>query len=104
MPKQKQKEEANVKFSDEEMKEISDVQQQYQQVQMSFGQIMIQRTMINKQFEEMDEAEAELNVQLQNIQEKERNLATTLNEKYYSKINGHGRELAFASRKSGSQT
>jgi DNA repair exonuclease SbcCD ATPase subunit len=82
MPKQKQKEEANVKFSDEEMKEISDVQQQYQQVQMSFGQIMIQRTMIDKQFEEMDEAEAELNVQLQNIQEKERNLATTLNEKY----------------------
>ena len=70
------------KFSEDELKSLQDLQTSYQQKQLQFGQLEVQRLLVSQQLEQMDNAKAKLEVEYGDVQETERNLVKQLNEKY----------------------
>ena len=70
------------KFSEEELKSLQDLQQQYQQKQLQFGQLRVQRLLVQQQLDAIDDTEAKLEVEYGEVQDTERKLVADLNEKY----------------------
>jgi len=70
------------KFSEEELKSLQDLQNSYQQKQLQFGQLEVQRLLVSQQLEQLDIAKAKLEVEYGEVQETERTLVQSLNEKY----------------------
>ena len=70
------------KFSEEELKSLQDLQNTYQGKQLQFGQLRVQRLLVQQQLDAIDETEAKLEVEYSEVQETERNLVKSLNEKY----------------------
>jgi hypothetical protein len=70
------------KFSEEELKSLQDLQTSYQQKQLQFGQLEVQRLLVSQQLEQLDNAKAKLEVEYGEVQETERKLVQSLNEKY----------------------
>ena len=70
------------KFSEEELKSLQDLQNAYQGKQLQFGQLRVQRLLVQQQLDAIDDAEAKLEVEYGDVQENERNLVKQLNEKY----------------------
>ena len=70
------------KFSEEELKSLQDLQNSYQQKQLQFGQLEVQRLLVSQQLEQLDNAKAKLEVEYSEVQETERKLVQSLNEKY----------------------
>ena len=70
------------KFSEEELKSLQDLQNSYQQKQLQFGQLEVQRLLVSQQLEQLDNAKAKLEVEYGEVQETERTLVQSLNEKY----------------------
>ena len=71
-----------IKFSEEELKSLQELSQGYQRVQASFGQLSVQRLMLEQQMKAADEAQTQLESDWSSNQEKERELVKELNEKY----------------------
>ena len=71
-----------IKFSDEELKSLQDLQNSYQQKQLQFGQLEVQRLLVTQQLDSLDSAKAKLEVEYGEVQETERKLVQSLNEKY----------------------
>ena len=70
------------KFSEEELKSLQDLQNSYQGKQLQFGQLRVQRLLVQQQLDSIDDAEAKLEVEYSEVQETERKLVADLNEKY----------------------
>ena len=70
------------KFSEEELKSLQDLQSSYQQKQLQFGQLEVQRLLVSQQLEQLDSAKTKLEVEYGEVQETERKLVQSLNEKY----------------------
>ena len=70
------------KFSEEELKSLQDLQNSYQQKQLQFGQLRVQRLLLQQQIDGLDNAETQLEAEYGEIQQTERNLVKSLNEKY----------------------
>jgi len=70
------------KFSEEELKSLQDLQNSYQQKQLQFGQLEVQRLLVSQQLEQLDNAKAQLEVEYGEVQETERKLVADLNKKY----------------------
>ena len=70
------------KFSEEELKSLQDLQNSYQQKQLQFGQLEVQRLLVSQQLEQLDNAKTKLEVEYGEVQETERKLVQSLNEKY----------------------
>ena len=70
------------KFSEDELKSLQDLQSSYQQKQLQFGQLRVQKLLVRQQLNSIDEAEAKLEVEYAEVQETERTLVKSLNEKY----------------------
>ena len=73
------------KFSEEELKSLQDLQTSYQQKQLQFGQLEVQRLLVAQQLEQLDSldsAKAQLEVEYGEVQETERTLVQDLNKKY----------------------
>jgi hypothetical protein len=70
------------KFSEEELKSLQDLQNSYQQKQLQFGQLEVQRLLVAQQLEQLDNAKTKLEVEYGEVQETERKLVQSLNEKY----------------------
>ena len=70
------------KFSEEELKSLQDLQTSYQQKQLQFGQLEVQRLLVAQQLEQLDNSKAKLEVEYGEVQETERKLVQSLNEKY----------------------
>ena len=70
------------KFTEDELKSLSDLQSSYQQKQLQFGQLRVQRLLVQQQLDSISDAEAKLEVEYGDVQETERNLVKQLNEKY----------------------
>ena len=70
------------KFSEDELKSLQDLQTSYQQKQLQFGQLEVQRLLVSQQLEQLDNAKAKLEVEYSEIQETERKLVEGLNKKY----------------------
>ncbi len=70
------------KFSEEELKSLQDLQNSYQGKQLQFGQLRVQRLLVQQQLDSIDDTEAKLEVEYSEVQETERKLVADLNEKY----------------------
>ena len=70
------------KFSEEELKSLQDLQNSYQGKQLQFGQLRVQRLLVQQQLDVIDDTEAKLEVEYGEVQETERKLVADLNKKY----------------------
>jgi len=70
------------KFTEDELKSLQDLQNAYQGKQLQFGQLRVQRLLVQQQLDSIDDAEAKLEVEYGEVQETERNLVKQLNDKY----------------------
>ena len=73
---------AETKFSDDELKSLQDLQNNYQEKQMVLGQLSVQRILLNQQSESLEARMTEVEQEYQNVQQEERELVAKLNEKY----------------------
>lgn len=70
------------KFTEDELKSLQDLQNSYQQKQLQFGQLRVQRLLVQQQLDAIDDTEAQLEAEYSGVQETERTLVEQLNEKY----------------------
>ena len=71
-----------VKFTDDELKQLQGLQTSYQEKQLQFGQLKVQRILIQQQSDALEEAEVKLEEYYKGVQETERGIVQQLNEKY----------------------
>jgi|TARA_Y100000310_G_C19961557_1_gene481429 predicted nuclease with TOPRIM domain len=71
-----------IKFTQEELDQISEYRQKYLDVQMGFGQVEITRTRLERQHENLDTFVEDLRKQFDTIQEGEQKFIADINEKY----------------------
>ena len=71
-----------IKFTDEELKSLQELSQNYQNIQASFGQMKVQKILNQQQADALEEAEVKMDADYNDIQDKERELVQQLNEKY----------------------
>ena len=70
------------KFSEEELKSLQDLQTSYQQKQLQFGQLKVQKLLVQQQFDAIEKQEEQIEVDYAGVQEQERKLVEGLNKKY----------------------
>tara|TARA_R100000995_G_scaffold75191_1_gene44477 strand:+ start:262 stop:555 length:294 start_codon:yes stop_codon:yes gene_type:complete len=73
---------ADTKFTEEELNSLSDLQSAYQQKQLQFGQLKVQKLLLQQQLEAVEQSEAQLEVDYAGVQENERKIVKELNDKY----------------------
>ena len=71
-----------VKFTDDELKQLQGLQTSYQEKQLQFGQLKVQKMLLQQQSDALEEAEVGLEEDYKGVQETERNIVQQLNEKY----------------------
>ena len=71
-----------IKFTDEELKSLSELSQGYQNIQSAFGQLRVQKILLEQQKDGLEEAEVKMEADYAENQQKERDLVKELNEKY----------------------
>ena len=71
-----------IKFTDEELKSLSELSQGYQNIQNAFGQLRVQKILLEQQKDGLEEAEVKMEADYAENQQKERDLVKELNEKY----------------------
>ena len=71
-----------VKFTDEELQSLQGLQEKYTEKQGLLGQLTVQRLLLDQQREALTARTTEVEQEYQTVQQEERDLVTTLNEKY----------------------
>ena len=71
-----------VKFSDEELKDLEQLQNDYSEKQVELGQVHVQRLLLNQQIEELHNKQSALEQEYIQIQGREKQLVDALNQKY----------------------
>ena len=71
-----------MKFTDDELKSLQELQEKYQTKQAEFGQLAVQRMLHNQRSEALEQTTEKLEKEYEVIQQEERDLVKTLNEKY----------------------
>ncbi len=71
-----------VKFSEEEMKSLTELQQTYANIQNALGGVSVQRMRVEAQAKDVDTAEAQLKSQFAENQTREREFVQSINKKY----------------------
>ena len=71
-----------IKFTEEELKELGELQTSYQEKQAQLGQIAVQKILLGQQVEAIDNRQVELEGEYEAVQQSERDLVQKLNEKY----------------------
>ena len=71
-----------VKFNEEEMKKINDLQQTYADIQRNLGQVAVTKLKLEHQIEELDNTEDNYRKQFIEAQETEKNILGEINKKY----------------------
>jgi len=72
-----------IKFTEEELKSLRDLRDNYATTQLSLGQLEVQKMLLNQQQEQLADQKLELEVQYVEIQKTESSLVNSLNEKYW---------------------
>ena len=70
------------KFTEDELKSLQELQNSYQQKQLQFGQLKVQKILIQQQVDGLETSESQLEVEYGEVQETERKLVQDLNKKY----------------------
>jgi len=71
-----------VKFTDDEMKSLQELQNTYANISTQFGQLKVSRINLERQLNGLDEAESSLEEAWDNNRQVESDLVKSLNEKY----------------------
>ena len=74
--------EQEVKFTEDEMKQISELQKTYVNIQNTLGQLSISRMRLEQQLEEMKKNEDGVKSQFTQTQTSEREFVESINKKY----------------------
>ena len=72
----------DIKFTDSELQSLQDLQNSYQQKQLQFGQLKVQKILVQQQVDGLETSESQLEVEYAEVQETERKLVEELNKKY----------------------
>ena len=80
--KAKVTESTELKFSDDELQSLQGLQEKYTEKQGLLGQLAVQRILLDQQSEGLTTRTTEVEQEYQAVQQEERDLVTTLNEKY----------------------
>ena len=75
-------ESSEMKFSDDELQSLQDLQDGYQEKQALLGQLAVQRILMSQQMDALEARQTELETEYEAVQQEERDLVQTLNEKY----------------------
>ena len=70
---------SEIKFTEDELKSLGDLNTGYQTKQTQFGQLGVQRILLQQQVEALDETEVRLETEYKQLEQK---LVAELNEKY----------------------
>ena len=73
-----------IKFTEEELTSLREIQQSYLECQTAFGQVAIQKIALQQQIDALATSEDDYAKKYQETQEKEREVAKGLNDKYGS--------------------
>ena len=71
-----------IKFTDEELKSLSELSKGYQDIQAAFGQLKVQKILLEQQKDNLEEGEVKMEADYAENQQKERDLVKELNDKY----------------------
>ena len=71
-----------IKFSEEEMKSIQEIQQNYIGIQNAFGRLGVSRIRLEQDMENLDNAEGDLRSKYSENQTKEKDLVDSITKKY----------------------
>ena len=71
-----------VKFSEDEMKSLAELQQTYAGIQNALGGVGVQRMRVEQQVKDVDAAEAQIKSQFAENQARERDFVKGINAKY----------------------
>tara|TARA_Y100000310_G_C20353864_1_gene655685 strand:+ start:328 stop:639 length:312 start_codon:yes stop_codon:yes gene_type:complete len=71
-----------VKFTEDEMKQINDLQQVYINLQNVLGQFSVNRIRLEQQLNDLDEGENNVTIQFTENQTRERDFVDQINKKY----------------------
>ena len=71
-----------MKFTDEELQSLQQLQNDYQEKQVNLGQLSVQRILLNQQLEALEARQVELESEYEGVQQQERDIVQKLNEKY----------------------
>ena len=75
-------ESTEMKFTDEELQSLQQLQTNYQEKQSLLGQLSVQRILVNQQMEALEARQVELESEYEAVQQEERDIVQKLNEKY----------------------
>ena len=71
-----------VKFTDEELQSLQELQNTYASISTQFGQVKVNRINLERQIENLDDAENQLEQSWEENRQTESDLVKSLNEKY----------------------
>jgi len=71
-----------VKFTDDELQQIQSIQDDYNDVSAKFGQIEVQKILMNQQMDTLEKTHQGLQSDYKKTQQIEKELSETLNKKY----------------------
>ena len=74
--------ESETKFSDEELTSLRSLQEGYTEKQAQFGQLKVQKLLIQQQLDTLDTTEVQMESDYAELQKSEQDLVKQLNEKY----------------------
>ena len=75
-------ESSEMKFTEDELQSLQNLQNGYQEKQANLGQLSVQRILLNQQIEGLEARQVELESEYEAVQQEERDLVQKLNEKY----------------------
>ena len=70
------------KFTDDELKSLQELQTNYGEKQNVLGQLAVQKILLNQQIDALNIRTEEVETEYQTVQQEERDIVKTLNEKY----------------------
>lgn len=71
-----------IKFSEEELKSLQELQTNYQEKQSILGQLAVQKILLDQQSNALDNRMKDVQMEYEAVQQSERDLVVKLNEKY----------------------
>ena len=74
--------ETTTKFTEEELKSIQEIQQEYQNKVMQLGQVELEKIFLKQRQESVEKLDESVKSDFAKLQDKERELVKGLNEKY----------------------
>ena len=72
----------DIKFTDDELKSLQELQTKYQEKQSTLGQLSVQRLLLNQQLDALETRTVEVETEYQTVQQEEQDIVKTLNDKY----------------------